>query len=309
MLAVVFPGQGSQAPGMGLALYEAGGAAKGVFEAVTGALGFDAARLCFESSEDVLRQTQNAQVALYTVGLAAFAALKEAAPDLPVKGAAGHSVGEYAALAAAEVFSVAEGARLVRTRGETMARAGVSRPGTMAAVLGLERSAVETVCASVEGVCVVANDNCPGQLVISGEVGAVAEAGEALKAAGAKRVLPLNVSGAFHSPLMEESAKEMGDSLARAKFADGQVPVYSNVTAVPGADWPNLLEEQLKSPVRWRETLQNMARDGFDAFIECGHGSVLTGLLKRIAPEAVGIAASDPASVQVAIEAVKERHA
>ena len=309
MLAVVFPGQGSQAPGMGMALYEAGGAARGVFEAVSTALGTDVAKLCFEGDEDTLRQTQNAQVALYTVGLAAFVALMEADPDLPVKGAAGHSVGEYAALAAAGVLSTEEGARLVHKRGVTMAEAGKTRPGTMAAVLGLERAAVEEACKSVTGVCVVANDNCPGQLVVSGDAGAVAEAGDALKAAGAKRVLPLNVSGAFHSPLMDDAANLMGIALAQATFMEGHIPVYSNVTATPGANWSNLLEEQLKSPVRWRETVQCMATDGFDAFIECGHGSVLTGLLKRTVPEAVGIAASDPANVRSAIEAVKERRA
>jgi [acyl-carrier-protein] S-malonyltransferase len=292
---------------MGMALYEAGGAARGVFEAVSTALGTDVAKLCFESGEDTLRQTQNAQIALYTVGLAAFAALMEADPDIPVKGAAGHSVGEYAALAAAGVFSTEEGARLVHKRGVTMAEAGKARPGTMAAVLGLERAAVEAACKSVAGVCVVANDNCPGQIVVSGEVEAVAEAGEALKAAGAKRVLPLNVSGAFHSPLMEEAANLMGVALAQAAFSEGHIPVYSNVTATPGANWSKLLEEQLRSPVRWTETVQNMTKDGFDTFIECGHGSVLTGLLKRTAPDALGQAASDPASVRAALEAVRER--
>jgi [acyl-carrier-protein] S-malonyltransferase len=226
MLAVVFPGQGSQSPGMGKPLFESSVAAKSVFEAVSAAVGRDVADLCFNSDEETLRQTQNAQIALYTVGLAAFAALREAAPDLPVKATAGHSVGEYAALAAAGVLDVAEGARLVHARGETMAQAP---SGTMAAVLGLERGAVEEVLQAARGVVVVANDNCPGQLVISGEVAVVAEVSDALKEKGAKRVLPLNVSGAFHSPLMDDSAKTMAGHLAGATFHTSEVKVYSNV--------------------------------------------------------------------------------
>ena len=179
----------------------------------------------------------------------------------------------------------------------------------MAAVLGLEREAVERACAGVEGVCVVANDNSPAQLVISGDVSAVEAAGEALKAAGAKRVVPLNVSGAFHSPLMGDSACLMATALAKATFAKGSIPVYSNVTAKPGESWTDLLVEQLKSPVRWTESVRNMVSDGFDTFLECGHGSVLTGLLRRIAPDAAGIAVSDPASLAAALESLKERRA
>ncbi len=304
MLAVVFPGQGSQSPGMGKPLFESSAAAKRVFEDVSAAVGRDVADLCFNADEETLRQTQNAQVALYTVGLAAFAALQEAANDLPVRAAAGHSVGEYAALAAAGVLDVADGAKLVHARGETMAQAP---SGTMAAVLGLDRVAVEEVLQTARGVVVVANDNCPGQLVISGEVAAVAEVSDALKEKGAKRVLPLNVSGAFHSPLMDGSAKTMAGHLAGATFHTSAVKVYSNVTSEPGGDWSNLLEEQLRSSVRWTESVQHMVRDGFDTFLECGHGSVLTGLLKRIAPEATGLAVSDPASVTAALDAVKER--
>lgn len=304
MLAVVFPGQGSQAPGMGRSFY---GAAPGFFAEVSTAVGRDVYKLCTESDEETLRQTQIAQLALYAVSTAAFRILMEVAPGLPVKAAAGHSVGEYAALACAGCFTFSEGARLVQTRGETMAQAGKERPGTMAAVLGLDRAAVEAVCAAGPGVCVVANDNCPGQLVISGEVEAVHGASERLKAAGAKRVVPLNVSGAFHSPLMQESARVMGETLRIAAFDPGKVPVYSNVTAKPGSDWPRLLEEQLKSPVRWTETIQNMVADGFDTFIECGHGSVLSGLIKRIAPEATTLNVTDVESAQAAGEALKEK--
>lgn len=304
MLAVVFPGQGSQAPGMGKALFEA---SPGVFAEVSQAIGLDVASLCIEADEDTLRQTQNAQIALYTVGVAAFRSLLAADPNLPVRAAAGHSVGEYAALAAAGNMSIAEGARLVAKRGETMASAGKERPGTMAAVLGLERPIVEAACRQTNGGCVLANDNCPGQLVISGDVASVAAVGEALKAAGAKRVMPLNVSGAFHSPLMEAPAKVMGEALRTAAFSKGAIPVYSNVTAMPGEDWPNLLEEQLKSPVRWTETVQNMVADGIDIFLECGHGSVLGGLIRRISPSAVAVSVSDPAAARAAAETIMEK--
>jgi [acyl-carrier-protein] S-malonyltransferase len=304
MLAVVFPGQGSQAPGMGKGIFEA---APGMFAEVSQAVGFDVAELCLGSDEETLRQTQNAQIALYTVSTSAFRILADIGKGLPFRAAAGHSVGEYAALAAASVFTIGEGARLVQRRGDLMAQAGKTRPGTMAAVLGLDRETVEAECKKSSGVCVVANDNCPGQLVISGEVDAVAQVSEALKVAGAKRVLPLNVSGAFHSPLMEEPAKELGEMLRLAPFDKGGVPVYSNVTAKPGDGWPHLLEEQLKSPVRWTETVQNMVADGVDVFIECGHGSVLGGLIKRIAPTATTYTVSDPESAVATVEALKER--
>jgi [acyl-carrier-protein] S-malonyltransferase len=200
---------------------------------------------------------------------------------------AGHSVGEYAALTCDGIFDVANVARLVRKRGELMARSGASQPGTMAAILGLDRAVLEDLCRQVNGIVVVANDNCPGQLVISGEVEAVRLAGEEASKAGAKRVLPLNVSGAFHSPLMEEPAREMAMALAEATFQAGnpQVRVYSNVSAEPIDDprlWPTLLEAQLRSPVRWTESVQNMIRDGVTTFIECGVGEVLSGLIKRV---------------------------
>ncbi len=304
MLAVVFPGQGSQAPGMGRGFFEE---TPGTFAEVSQAVGYDVAKLCFESDEETLRQTQNAQLALFTVGVAAFRCLLGADHGLPVRAAAGHSVGEYAALAISGVVSIGEGAKLVLRRGELMARAGKESPGTMAAVLGLDRDEVEAECRKADGVCVVANDNCPGQLVISGEVAAVAQVGEALKAAGAKRVMPLNVSGAFHSPLMEGPAREMGETLRLASFAPSAVPVYSNVTAQPGSDWSNLLEQQLKSPVLWTETVTNMVNDGFDVFLECGHGSVLSGLIKRTAPGVTAISLSDPEGVRSALEAIKEK--
>lgn len=254
--------------------------ARQVFEAVSEAIGADVARLCFESDDETLRQTENAQIALYTCGVAAFRALGANASIM-----AGHSVGEYAALACAEVISVEDGARLVKRRGELMAVSGRDRPGTMAAVLGLERAALEAVCEEVPGICVVANDNCPGQLVISGDVNAVQAASALASERGAKRVLPLNVSGAFHSPLMEEPAREMALALREVNYDDGSAAVYSNVTAQSVDDasqWPDLLERQLKSPVLWAESVFNMIDDGVTTFVECGSGEVLSGLIRRI---------------------------
>jgi len=282
MIAAVFPGQGSQKPGMGMALIAESGAAAEVFDRASEAVDIDLWALC-NYDEETLRQTQNAQLALFVCGVAAFGAYGHEFADGFV--AAGHSVGEYAALTAAGFLSIEDGAKLVRTRGELMAAAGQTNPGTMAAVLGLERDAIQTVLDGIDGVVVIANDNCPGQLVISGEVSAVQAASAALSAAGAKRVLPLNVSGAFHSPLMAEPAIRMGEALRAATFHPGRCPVYSNVLASPVVDptvWPDLLERQLSSPVRWTESVQRMIEDGVDRFVELGGGSVLCGLIGRI---------------------------
>jgi [acyl-carrier-protein] S-malonyltransferase len=308
MIAVVFPGQGSQKPGMGKPLFDARSEARGVFDAVTKTTGIDAAKLCFDTDEEMLRQTQNAQLALYTCGMAAWACLDAHIHGIvTVDAFAGHSVGEYAALAASGTLSLEDGAKLVQRRGEIMAGAGEKRPGTMAAVLGLERETLEGVCASAHGVAVIANDNCPGQLVISGDVAAVSEAGEAAMAAGAKRVLPLNVSGAFHSPLMEESATEMRDALDAVAFKSGR-RVFSNVLAQPIISperWPDLLERQLKSPVLWTETIQNMVNEGIDTFIECGAGDVLSGLIKRTHRDAKTLRVNDLDSLESAVSATR----
>ncbi len=308
MVAVVFPGQGSQRPGMGEDLYHKDSYARQIFDEVEDATGVNVPTLCFESDEETLRQTENAQIALYTCSLAAFYALKGAMPGLDVTGCAGHSVGEYAALAAAGVLSVSEGAALVKRRGEIMASAGEERPGTMAAVLGLDRETLLTVCEKVAdvGVCVLANDNCPGQLVVSGDIDAVQAASALFMEKGAKRVMPLNVSGAFHSPLMETAAAELATALRAADFHEGNFPVYSNVTAGPGHDWPRLLEEQLKSPVRWTESVQTMRAAGHTVYVECGSGEVLCGLLRRIDKEATGLKVVDIATLEETVAALRE---
>ncbi len=287
---------------MGQDLCDQSAEARDVFDRVASATEIDIKRLCWSASEDELRQTENAQLALYTCGLAGFAALAVARSIAP-SFFAGHSVGEYAALAAAGVLSVEEGARLVAERGRLMANSGHSRPGTMAAVLGLDRSDLDDVCAACSteaSVVTVANDNCPGQIVISGDVDAVQRASAMASERGAKRVMPLNVSGAFHSPLMTGPAEQMGVVLKRAQFLTGTAPVVSNVTAQPVTDssqWPDLLERQLSSPVRWRESVLAMHEAGVRTFIECGSGEVLTGLLRRIAEPATGLKVLDGATL------------
>jgi [acyl-carrier-protein] S-malonyltransferase len=279
MIAAIFPGQGSQTPGMGKDVFDASNAAREVFENISATLGFDTANLCFESDEETLRATNNAQIALYTVGVASYAASEFAADVF-----AGHSIGEYAALVCSGTLSLEDGARLVQKRGELMASAGDLTPGTMAAVLGLEIPIITETLAKVDGIVVVANDNCPGQTVISGAVEAVASAIPLLQEAGAKRVLPLNVSGAFHSPLMTEPSRQMAQALANAVFQKGK-PVYANVTTRPiedPSDWRTTLEQQLRDQVRWTDSVRNMIADGVTEFIEFGPGEVLCGMLKRI---------------------------
>lgn len=290
MVAVIFPGQGSQKPGMGRELYDASPACRDVFESVGLAVGRDLRALCFEAEEETLRRTDNAQIALFTVAMGAFRALQ---PFLPREiYFAGHSVGEYAAVVASGALSLESGAWLVQRRGELMAQAGTSRPGAMSAVLGLDRARLEAICVEASSggeVCVVANDNCPGQLVISGDREAVQRAGAAAIEAGAKRALPLPVSGAFHSPLMADAAREMGAALRKAEWQRQEWTVYANVTAEPvehGREWAELLERQLVSPVRWTESVERMAADRVDTFVECGPGEVLCGLVKRIVPGA-----------------------
>lgn len=289
-IVLLFPGQGSQKPGMAADLAAAFPAARQALEAADKALGVALSRLMADGPEDELTQTHNAQPALLAHGAAAWAVIRDRARP-HVRAAAGHSLGEFTAHHAAGALSLGSAVELVRRRGTLMFESGAARPGAMAAVLGEPQRSIEEICmqASDEaGVVVPANYNCPGQLVISGEVAGVERAMVLVKEAGAKRAIRLNVSGAFHSPLMAVAAPELGKALERASLRDPEFPVYSNVTAEPvvsGDRARALLLEQLTSPVRWTDEVQALALRYPDAlYLEVGPGAVLAGLLKKIAP-------------------------
>jgi [acyl-carrier-protein] S-malonyltransferase len=291
---LVFPGQGAQKVGMGKDLAERFPAARDTFHAVDEALGTPLSRLMWDGPESKLTLTHNTQPAILAHSAAVLAIVREALGTVVL--AAGHSLGEYSAYIAAGSLSVADAARLVRRRGELMLDAGQQRPGAMSAVLGLETEAVAMCCAEAsgaDGVAVAANLNAPDQTVISGDPDAVAAAGERCKAAGAKRVLPLKVSGAFHSPLMAPAVPGLRAALDAVAFAEPAYPVVANATAAPvgTADEARaLLVDQLTAPVRWVDCMRTAARLHPEArFVEAGPGSVLTGLLKRIVPGAAGV--------------------
>jgi [acyl-carrier-protein] S-malonyltransferase len=291
--ALLFPGQGSQAVGMGRDLAERFPAARAVFEEADDALSFPLSRLCREGPADELTRTVNAQPALLTHSAAVWAVLRGAGVDVVCAG--GHSLGEFSAYHAAGSLSFADAVRTVRRRGELMLASGEARPGTMAAVLGLDDEVVEGVCreASSDGSVVVpANYNSPGQVVVSGDVAAVERVGPMLVAAGARKVQPLAVSGAFHSPLMAVAEAGLRAHLEGGAFADPAFPVVSNVTATPvtdGGEARRLLVEQLTSPVRWTESVRTMLQMGAERFLEIGPGRVLVGMLKRIDRAADGM--------------------
>lgn len=292
--ALLCPGQGAQKVGMGRDLAEAFPRARAVFEQVDEALGFALSTVMWEGPEQDLTLTHNAQPAILTHSLAAYAVLADSLS--PVVGA-GHSLGEYSAYAAATALEIADAARLVRRRGELMFEAGQTRPGTMAAVIGLDPDHVVKICAdasSEESVVVAANLNAPDQTVISGDPDAVDRAGTLLKDGGAKRVLPLKVSGAFHSPLMEPAERGLLIELEQVALNEPDFPVVANATAEPVHDVAGArqgLGAQLTSPVRWVASMQRLAEvAGNDAtFVEIGPGSVLSGLLRRIVPGATAI--------------------
>lgn len=295
-VALVFPGQGSQFVGMGVALGEASGAAAAVLQQADEILGISLTDLMANGPGDELEDTYNAQPAILAVSVAALEALKaqltSRGDSLDVRFTAGHSLGEFSALVAAGSLSFADALRLVRERGRLMKEAGDSRPGGMAAVLGLDDSAIDAVCAAASeagGIVVPANRNCPGQVVISGEVAALERAMELAKAAGAKRVARLGVSIASHSPLMAAANKEFGKVLDGVELANPGVSVIGNVTAVglgAASELQDELHSQMERPVDWTGTIQYAVANGVTTFVELGPGNVLSGLIKRIDREA-----------------------
>lgn len=331
-VAFVFPGQGSQAVGMGAEVFRASPAARAVYDIANTALGFDLSRMCFEGPEDALRETINTQPALVTTSLALLAALQEAAgasyagsgePSLraPLAPAfvAGHSVGEYAALAASGALGIAATVTLARERGRLMHEQGVAIPSGMAAVLGMDAATLTDICAEATreirleiapahtetvhpgaGHVVVANDNAPGQIVISGSQRALDRAMELAKERGAKRVVPLAVSGAFHSPVMAPAADGLAQAVAAAPLGDAAIPIVSNISATPissAADLREELSRQIVSPVQWTRSVTWMAEQGVTTFVEIGSGQVLAGLIKRIAKGATTLSVATPDDV------------
>ena len=286
--AYIFPGQGSQFPGMGKALYERSAEAREMMDKACEILGFPITDIMFGEDAEALKATRVTQPAIFihSVVLALCSGLETPAM------VAGHSLGEFSALAAAGAMDFEDALRLVAVRASAMQKCCEKVPGTMAAVIKLPTETVEEICASCAGLVIPANYNSEGQIVISGEAEAVAEACAKMKEAGAKRALPLAVSGAFHSPLMEPARLELAEAIEKTPFRAPACPVYQNVTALPSTD-PEVIKDnllrQLTSPVRWTQTVLNMVADGADSFLEIGPGTVLQGLVKRIAPEVADI--------------------
>jgi [acyl-carrier-protein] S-malonyltransferase len=305
--AFVFPGQGSQSVGMGAALAALYPVARQTFEEADDLLGFELSKLCFEGPAETLTETINAQPALYVAGIAAMRTLYTAWGDADFQPAcvAGHSLGELTALTAAGALSFPDGLRLVRRRGELMQDAGKDSPGGMAALLGLDREAVEAVCSEAAeatgGIVVVANDNCPGQLVIAGDEATLAQAIDGAGAAGAKRAVRLPVTIASHSPLMARVADEFRAAAGAMPISPPVVPIIGNTQASQLTSAEEICAElgnQLISPVRWTESVQAMQAMGVTTFVEFGSKSVLTGLLKRIDRGAVGHVADTPEGIE-----------
>lgn len=335
-VAFLFPGQGSQIVGMGADIFTASTAARHVFEAVDQALGFSLSELCFHGPENSLRETINAQPAIVTVSLALLAAFQEAlsspahlsswsSPLVPSY-TAGHSVGEYAALVAAGALDLESAARLVRIRGELMHQEGSVCPGGMAAIIGMDGETLEAICQEVtvqtvgslspdarvhqgEGQVAIANFNAPGQIVISGERRALGLAMDKAKARGAKRVIPLAVSGAFHSPVMQPAASSLAEAIDATNIHDAAIPIIGNIDAIPLTEAQAIraeLAQQIASPVQWIRTIEYLARVGVTIFLEIGPGQALTGMVKRIAKGATTINIGGMAEIEKAVSTMRE---
>lgn len=284
----MFPGQGSQFPGMAKELYDTNPTAREMFDRANEILGFDITDIMFNGTAEDLKQTKVTQPAVFLHSVI----LAKCSPDFKPDMVAGHSLGEFSALTAAGALDFEDGLRLVSIRAHAMQKACEANPGTMAAILALPTETVESLCAEVDGVVVPANYNCEGQIVISGSVDAVTEASEKMKAAGAKRALILPVGGAFHSPLMQPAAEELAAGIESVEFMTPVCPVYQNVTTLPTTDPAEIkknLLAQLTAPVRWTQSVVNMVADGATSFTEAGPGKVLQGLVSKIASNQVTV--------------------
>ena len=310
-VAFVFPGQGSQKVGMCKDFYDSYACAKKVFEEADDALGFSITKMCFEGPEEDLRLTKYTQPAILTCSVAALAVMRE--HGLECEAAGGHSLGEYSALVAADVMKLQDAVVAVHKRGEFMQEAVPVGEGAMAAVMGLTPDEIVAVCQNVETECGEAvqavNFNCPGQVVIAGATKAVDKASEALKAAGAKRAIPLPVSAPFHSTLMKPAAERLKEVLDKIDFRDAKFPVFSNVTAEPvvkAEEIRALLVKQAASPVKWEMSMHRMIKDGFDTFVEVGPGKVLTGFTRKIDRAMNALNVEDMTSLEKTLAYFKE---
>ena len=310
-IAFVFPGQGSQKVGMCKDFYDKYACARAVFEEANEALGFSISKLCFEGPEEALILTKNTQPAILTCSVAALAVMREHGLEWEIAG--GHSLGEYSALVAAGVMSLQDAVVAVHKRGEFMQEAVPVGEGAMAAVIGLTPDEIVAICRTVEKECGEAvqavNFNCPGQVVIAGATKAVEKAAEALKAAGARRAIPLPVSAPFHSTLMRPAAERLKEVLDKIEFRDAKFPVVANVTAEPeikAEEIRALLVKQAASPVKWEMSMRNMIRNGFDTYVEVGPGKVLTGFTRKIDRAVNALNVEDMASLEKTLAYFKE---
>ena len=305
-VAFVFPGQGSQSVGMGLDLYNNSAKAKEIFDKADGVLGRSISQICFEGPEEDLKQTINTQPAILVTSIAAFEALKEKCSIVPVF-VAGHSLGEYGAYYAAGVVDFVTTMKLIDKRAFEMNSAAVSTKGSMTAVIGMSKDDILSVIDKIDGVS-VANYNSPAQIVITGEADAVTKANDALKEAGAKRVVPLPVSGGFHSSLMKGASEKFAEILGECEIQDAQIPVFTNVDAVAttkSTDFKTKMVEQIYSSVMWTQTIEEMVAQGVDTIVEIGPGKVLAGLVKKINPALTVLNVFDTESLNATIDALK----